>query len=69
MSLAKICLILVCVCGGVWATMMVVGLMAVFPFGLPLLLGLSVLAFVLVRVIRERLGNAEDDYYERNIRK
>ncbi len=47
---------------------MMVGLFAIFPYGL---IGLAVLAVVLyfvVRVVRDRLTNAEDDYYEKNIK-
>ncbi|MEM1046678.1 MAG: hypothetical protein AAGL24_11015 [Pseudomonadota bacterium] len=47
---------------------MMVGLFAIFPYGL---IGLAVLAVVLyfvVRVVRDRLTNTEDDYYEKNIK-
>jgi hypothetical protein len=69
MSLQKICLILACIAGGLWALGLAAGLVAAFPFGLPVLAGLGVLAFVFVRVVRDRLNNAEDDYYEKNIDK
>ena len=48
---------------------MFVGVIAAFPFGLLILLGLLGVGVLLVKVIRERLSNTEDDYYAKNVEK
>lgn len=69
MSLSKIALILVCCLAGAWALGVLVGMVAAFPFGLPVLAVFGVVGYLLYRVVRERLDNAEDDYYEKTVDK
>ena len=69
MKLDQIMLILVCIAAGLWALGMIAGMIAAFPFGLPALAIAGVVGYVAYRVIRDRLNNAEDDYYENNVDK
>ena len=50
-----------------WALLMLVGMLALFPVGLIGLAIYGVAGFFLYRVMRERLANREDDYYDRNV--
>lgn len=52
---------------GLWLTAMVAGMIAAFPFGLLGLVGLLALGLLFIKVLRERLANAEDDHYEKNV--
>lgn len=63
----RIALILVCCGVALWALAMLGGLIATLPWGLPALLVFGVIGYLVVRVVRDRLGNAEDDYYERHV--
>lgn len=69
MSLDRIALILIVIGGIVYAGVILVGMIAFFPFGLIGLVVFGVLAFIFIQVVRQRLANAEDDYYERNVDK
>jgi peptidoglycan/LPS O-acetylase OafA/YrhL len=68
MTLDKIALILVIVLATVWAMAMLAGLVASLPYGLPVLLLFAIGGYLIYRVLRDRLDNAEDDYYEKNIK-
>jgi hypothetical protein len=48
---------------------MFIGMIAVFPFGLLGLLLIAGIGILMVKVIKERLQNKEDDYYSREIDK
>ena len=69
MKLDTIMLVLVCAGAAIWALGMVAGMIAAFPFGIPALVIVAIVGYVLYRVIRDRLENAEDDYYEKNVDK
>ncbi|MEM0922993.1 MAG: hypothetical protein AAGF44_02765 [Pseudomonadota bacterium] len=43
----------------------VIGAVAIGPLGLVVLIPVAVVAYIAIRIIRERVGNAEDDYYDR----
>ncbi len=68
MKLDTIALALVATLAGLWLILMITGVIVASPYSwiiaIPLLVGL----YLLVRVIQQRLGNAEDDYYEKNIK-
>lgn len=68
MTLDNIILFIVAGIACVYVTFMFVGMIAIFPYGIPGLIVLSVMLYIFVRVVRERLGNKEDDYYEKNIK-
>ena len=50
-----------------WIVGMVVGTIAASPYGLVGLLAFVGVGVLLVKVIRERLRNKEDDYYSKNV--
>ena len=69
MKLDQIVLTFLAIVAVLYITTMAVGMLQVLPFGL---IGLAILAFLLWvvgRIIYERLHNAEDDYYEKNVDK
>ncbi len=51
----------------IWLAAMVVGMVAAFPFGVLGLLGLVAVGLLLIKVLRERLANADDDYYSKHV--
>jgi hypothetical protein len=57
------------VVGIAYVAAMVLGLISAFPFGILVLVGLLGVGVLLVKVIRERLASAEDDYYSDNVEK
>lgn len=69
MSLDRLALIFVLVPVVLWLTIMVTTAIALFPFGLVVLVVLGAVGYLFWRVIRERLSNKEDDYYEKNVKR
>ena len=53
----------------VYLLAMLVGMIAAFPFGLFGLLLIAGIGILLVKVIKERLQNKEDDYYSNKVDK
>ncbi len=56
--------------GGVvllWVVGMIVGLIVVLPYGLVGLVALAGGGLLLVKVLKDRLTNEEDTYYDKNI--
>jgi membrane protein implicated in regulation of membrane protease activity len=67
MSLDKLVLILVCVIGAAGATLWLGSLLFAawnVPFLGFALIPVGLVAYVIVRVIRERLGNGSEDHYD-----
>lgn len=67
MPLDKFVLIVVCVIAGAALTVWLAVLLAAaieIPFGWLALIPVALVAYVLVRVIAERVGNAEEDHYD-----
>ncbi len=50
-----------------YAAVVFVGVIALWPWGLPVLLVLSVIGYVFFRIVYERLANAEDDNYDNKV--
>ena len=46
-----------------------VGMIATFPFGLIGLLLIAGIGILMVKVLKERMKNKEDDYYSKNVEK
>lgn len=69
MSLDKLALALIVVGGTVYLGVILLGMIALFPWGLVGLVVIGVVGFIFIQVLRQRLNNAEDDYYERTIDK
>ena len=65
-NIGYVLLAIVAVC---WIIAMLVGMIAAFPFGIIGLIGITGLGFLLAKVIKDRLGNKEDDYYSDNVDK
>ncbi len=65
-KIGYLCLGLVAVC---YLVAMFIGMVAVFPFGLIGLVAIVGIGVLLVKVIRERLNNAEDDHYSKTVDK
>ena len=57
------------VVAGCYLLAMFAGLIAAFPYGLVILLALLGVGMLLIKVVRERLANKEDDYYSKNVEK
>jgi len=60
------CLGLVAIC---YLLAMFVGVIAAFPFGLLILVGIVGVGALLIKVFKERLASSEDDYYDKNVEK
>ena len=69
MKLDQAALVLVAVFAGLWLAAVVTGMIAVFPYGLIALVPIAIIAAFLFVVIKQRLENKEDDYYEKNVDK
>ena len=63
---AYVLLGIVAVC---WLVGMVVGMVKAFPFGIIGLLALAGVGLLLIKVFKERMTSAEDDYYSKNVDK
>ncbi|MGD8417268.1 MAG: hypothetical protein PVH91_09440 [Pseudomonadales bacterium] len=57
------------VVAGCYVVAMLVGLVAAFPFGLIGFVALVGVGALLIKVIRERRANTEDDYYSKTVDK
>jgi len=68
MALDRIALIFVVIVAVIYVAALLTGLLAASPFSWPVLPFLAVIAYLIYRVVRDRLNNAEDDYYEKNIK-
>ena len=53
----------------IYVIAMFAGMVAAFPFGLLGLLLMAGIGILLVKVVKERMQNKEDDYYSREIDK
>jgi len=60
------CLGLVAVC---YLLAIFVGVIAAFPFGLLILVGIVGVGALLIKVFKERMASSEDDYYDSNVEK
>ena len=69
MQLDKLALICVVVPVVIWFFIAFIGALALFPYGFIALIALLVVGYFFYRVIKERIENKEDDYYEKNINK
>ena len=65
-KIGYLCLGLVAVC---YAVAMFIGMVAAFPFGLIGLIAIVGVGALLIKVIKERLNNAEDDHYSKSVDK
>ena len=66
MKLDRLALVMVGIVAVVWIVMLLAGILQT-PFGWVVLVIVALPAFILYRVFRERVNNAEDDYYDKNV--
>jgi hypothetical protein len=65
----KIGYILLSIVALCWLIGVVIGLIAIFPFGIIGLLGIIGIGLLFVKVLRERLRSKQDDYYSKTVEK
>ena len=65
-KIGYLCLAVVALC---YLAAMLVGMVAAFPLGLIGLIALIGVGVLLIKVIRERRANTEDDHYSRTVDK
>jgi hypothetical protein len=69
MRLDAIALAIVIVFALLWLGVTVTGIIAAVPFGALGLVPIAIIVGLLAVVIYQRLNNAEDDYYDKNVDK
>jgi membrane protein implicated in regulation of membrane protease activity len=69
MKLETIALALVVIFAALWLGTFVTGLLTAIPYGVFGLIPVAIVLALLVEVIRQRLANKEDDYYDKNVDK
>ncbi len=69
MRLDAIALAIVIVFALLWLGVTVTGIIAAVPFGVLGLVPIAIIVGLLAVVIYQRLNNAEDDYYDKNVDK
>lgn len=62
----KVAYILLAIVALFWLAGMFLGMIAAFPIGVVGIIGTMGIGLLLIKVIRERISNEEDDYYSRN---
>lgn len=50
-----------------WLVMLIVGLVAAWPYGIFGLLAIAGFGLLLIKAIRDRWANEEDDHYSKNV--
>lgn len=50
-----------------WGLLMLAGMVAAYPFGLIVLVAVLAFGLLLIKVLKERVDNKEDDHYDRNV--
>ncbi len=65
-KIGYVCLGVVAAC---YLAAMLIGMVAAFPFGLIGFVAIVGVGVLLIKVIRERLANAEDDHYSKTVDK
>lgn len=53
----------------VWLVAIITGMIVAFPFGVIGLIVLFAVGLLFVKVLKERLANAEDEHYSKNVDK
>ena len=52
-----------------WIYLLIVGLIQAFPEGIIGFVAIAGLGLLFVKVLKDRLKNKEDDYYDKNVKK
>lgn len=64
----KIGYVLLSVVALAWLIVILVGMVAAWPYGIVGFVVLIGLGFLFAQVVKERLENKEDDYYSKNVK-
>lgn len=67
MRLDTLALIVVVIFAALWLIVATTGILVTMPYGIILLIPTAIGLGLLVMVIRQRLNNKEDDYYDKNV--
>ncbi|GAB2189690.1 hypothetical protein [Sessilibacter sp. MAH2] len=51
----------------IYVLLLIFGLVAAFPFGIIGFIAIAGVGLLIIKVIKERLNNKEDDYYSKNV--
>ena len=68
-SYEKIAYTILGILAAIYVIGMLIGMMAIFPFGLLGLAAVVAFGLLFIKVLGERLKNKEDDYYDKNVEK
>lgn len=63
----KLAYIIFACLAALWLVAIITGMIAAMPFGILGLAGIFAIGLLLAKVLRERLANKEDDYYDKNV--
>ena len=66
-NLEKIGYAILAVVAACWLAAVLFGIVAALPYGFFGLLVIAGIGILFVKVLRDRLGNKEDDYYSKNV--
>jgi hypothetical protein len=66
-SLEKVAYTLLGFVCAVYLIVMLAGLIAAFPWGIIGLIAIAGIGLLMIKVIRERVANTEDNYYSKNV--
>jgi len=66
-NLEKIAYVLLGLVCTLYVGVMLVGMIAALPWGIVGLIAVAGIGLLLIKAIRERVANAEDDYYSKNV--
>lgn len=66
-ALEKIGYAILAVVAACWLGFVIFGVIAALPYGLIGLLAIAGFGVLFVKVLRERLGNKDDDYYSKHV--
>ncbi len=53
----------------VWVYLLIKGLIMIFPEGIIGFIAITGLGFLFIKVVKDRINNKEDDYYDKNVEK
>ena len=63
----KLAYVILLALAALWLVAVIAGMVAAFPYGLLGLLALLAIGLLFTKVLRERLTNADDDHYSKNV--
>ncbi len=53
----------------VWIYLLIKGLIMIFPEGIIGFIAIAGLGLLFIKVVKDRINNKEDDYYDKNVKK